>query len=64
MTLLDKIGHQNWFSVGRNKLAQFRQNLNKTMPELRKLVPAYEVTAPCSPLPAQKAGPGNDCPVF
>jgi hypothetical protein len=31
--------------VGRNKLAQLRQNSNKTMPELRKLVPAYEVAS-------------------
>jgi hypothetical protein len=27
--------------VGRNKLAQFRQNPDETLPKLRKLVPAY-----------------------
>jgi hypothetical protein len=31
-------------SIGRNKLAQFRQNSIKSEPELRKLVPAYKAS--------------------
>ena len=33
---------QEAISVGRNKLAQFRQNPAETLPEPRKLVPAYK----------------------
>ena len=35
-------GHMPEQSVGRNKLAQFRQGAEQSQPELRKLVPAYD----------------------
>jgi hypothetical protein len=38
-------GYRSSSSVGRNKLAQFRQDSTKSEPELRKLVPAYNYFA-------------------